>query len=83
MKKKQKNNDKVYQKARKMENKIIDIPADNYFVMGDNRGASSDSRVWGALPKTDITGRPLVRLLPVNRIDMLPGVVASSTILTN
>ena len=41
--------------------------------MGDNRGASSDSRVWGPLEKKLITGRALVRLWPLSKIDTFPG----------
>lgn len=32
------------------------VPADNYFVLGDNRDNSLDSRYWGFVPNTDITG---------------------------
>lgn len=46
---------------------------DEYFVMGDNRLASLDSRAWGPLEEEFIIGRAFVRLLPINSIDILPG----------
>lgn len=44
-----------------------------YFVMGDNRIASLDSRSWGLLPKENIIGRTFLRLLPLGHIGVFPG----------
>ncbi|MEK9184910.1 MAG: signal peptidase I [Patescibacteria group bacterium] len=51
----------------------ITLQDDEYFVLGDNRISSSDSRIWGPLQKNLIVGRPFIRLFPFNRINILPG----------
>jgi signal peptidase I len=49
------------------------VKSDEYFVMGDNREASSDSRFWGGVPKNLIVGRAFIRLFPLNKISIMPG----------
>lgn len=47
-----------------------------YFVMGDNRDHSSDSRSWGVLQSERIIGRAYLRLFPPQELEYLPGQVA-------
>jgi signal peptidase I len=48
--------------------KQITIPPDMYFMMGDNRGASDDSRFWGPVPKEWIIGEAFATYWPPDRI---------------
>jgi signal peptidase I len=61
---------------KKDENFSAKLGVDEYFVMGDNRAGSSDSRMWGSLPKKYIIGRPVARLLPLGKIGIWPGLPA-------
>ena len=44
----------------------LTVPADSYYVLGDNRGASDDSRRWGLVPAENIIGRAWVRYWPLD-----------------
>jgi signal peptidase I len=46
------------------------IPPDSYFVMGDNRAQSCDSRVWGSLPRDNLIGKVFAVYWPPKRISL-------------
>jgi len=62
-----------YVKNNSKNNIRTTLKSDEYFVMGDNRSASSDSRYWGAVKRNLLVGRALFRLWPLGRISVSPG----------
>jgi len=53
------------------------IPEDEYFVLGDNRNHSSDSRAWGTVAKENIIGRVWIRYWPLGKLGFSPGYSAT------
>jgi len=49
----------------------VRLPPDHYWVMGDNRGNSKDSRVFGAITKKNIVGRVFFRIWPFSRLGFM------------
>ncbi len=49
----------------------ITVPPDHYFMMGDNRGASDDSRFWGPVPRDWIIGGAFATYWPPDRVGLL------------
>jgi signal peptidase I len=48
------------------------VPADEYFVLGDHRSSSNDSRVWGTVPRHFIYGKASFVYWPLDRLGVLP-----------
>lgn len=62
-----------YIKYTKSDSVQTTLGPDEYFMMGDNRAGSFDSRVWGPVSRDKIVGRAFLRLYPVSDATILPG----------
>ena len=51
----------------------ITLAQGEYYVLGDNRLESFDSRYWGPVPAKYILGKPILRLFPISKIGAVPG----------
>lgn len=55
-----------YVQFAKSDNGTYKLKENEYFVMGDNRVGSADSRLWGPVPESNIIGRPFIRFWPTS-----------------
>jgi signal peptidase I len=49
-------------------NRPFKVPAGEYFLLGDNRESSCDSRYWGPIPRSLIVGKVVFRIWPITRL---------------
>ncbi len=49
----------------------VTVPANSYFMLGDNEANSCDSRYWGTVPRSDIVGKAILRIWPLSRVGFL------------
>lgn len=60
----------IYSNEINTEDFKLTLKADEFFVLGDNRDHSSDSREWGVLPKSNIIGKVWLTVTPLDRFKL-------------
>lgn len=67
-----KNGEQIFMESGTSGSDDITIGEGKYFVLGDNRYNSFDSRNWGLVPKKDIIGAARLRIFPLNEFEIIP-----------
>jgi len=62
---------KTYGGSFLKEHMAITVPDNAYFVLGDNRTGSSDSREWGFVPLSNIVGQSMLTYWPINKLGFI------------
>lgn len=66
-----------------IEGEPLTVPADHLFLMGDNRGGSSDSREFGPIAKTMLVGKVIYRYFPFNTMGTIKNPLSRSPLSTS